>query len=236
METELKAHSELPPSSADKWFLCPAWRRLNAGLGGETSEAAEEGTRAHEWMANILLGQADLAECLEPEMADYLAGCIEWVQAQEGELHVETRVDFGETFGLVDLTGTADVIVDSPDELLVADLKYGRYLVEVTDNLQLMIYLVGAVHRFGQRPSYRLAILQPRAWHDQGTIRVTTVSNSQYLAFREQLGEAIARQYDPRSKPVPGDHCRRYCNALGSCPGAALKSLEAFRANPVEDL
>lgn len=40
-------HSDLPPSSADKWIRCFAWFRLNAGLVSKSNAAADQGTRAH---------------------------------------------------------------------------------------------------------------------------------------------------------------------------------------------
>jgi hypothetical protein len=235
-EPEEPAHSELPPSSADKWFHCHAWRRLTYGLEDTSSEAAKEGTLAHEWMAGALDGSRDLVELDNATMADHLFMCVEWINEQTfEEKFIEHRVDFGAPFDFVDLTGTADVILAHPKHLTVADLKYGRGLVEVEDNFQLKTYLVGAVHRFGRRDRYRLVILQPRAYHDNGPIRETWVSDEELQEFEVQLEAAIAANYDPKSKPTAGAHCRHFCKALGRCPAAATKSLDLFRQASLED-
>lgn len=47
-------HSELPPSSADKWLQCHAWRRLNAGLVSKSNAAADQGTLAHSHLEKSL--------------------------------------------------------------------------------------------------------------------------------------------------------------------------------------
>ena len=109
MTTEVagpEEHSELPPSSADKWFHCHAWRRQVAGIEDTSSAAADEGTLAHEWLAEHLLGRRDLAKLDNEEMYDHLISVAEWVNDQPGELHVEVKLDFGAAFGFVDLTGT----------------------------------------------------------------------------------------------------------------------------------
>jgi len=55
-----ESHSELPPSSSDKWINCHAWRRQVAGVEDVSSAAADEGTLAHDWLAEHLLGRRDL--------------------------------------------------------------------------------------------------------------------------------------------------------------------------------
>jgi hypothetical protein len=226
------AHSELPPSSSDKWFNCHAWRRLNAGIADTTSAAAEEGTLAHEWFAEHLLGNKDLVDCPDPEMSDHLMMCVDWVEQQEGERFVETRVNFGDPFGYVGLTGTADLIFVDAEDITVADLKYGRGVVEAVDNTQMICYLIGAVYKYGRRKSYRLAILQPRAWHKDGVIRTWSLSDKTLREWEDKVKVAIAGSYDSKSLAIAGDWCQHYCKALGRCKAAARKSLDLFRSEP----
>lgn len=238
MTTEVagpEEHSELPPSSADKWFHCHAWRRQVAGIEDTSSAAADEGTLAHEWLAEHLLSKRDIADLDNEEMADYLMSCIDWINEQPGERHVEQKVDFGAAFGFVDLTGTSDLIFVHEDHLTVGDLKYGRVVVEVENNLQLLTYLVGAVHRFGQRPRYRLVILQPRAKHDNGPIREFTLTNDEFMEFRAKLEKAIEGNYNRLSKHTVGDHCRKWCKGLATCPAAKKHSLSLLAAFPLDD-
>lgn len=236
MSTDLKSHSELPPSSADKWFYCHGWRRTTAEIVDIPSEYAQEGTLAHEWYAGELTGAMNLVDLDDKIMSDHLFMCTEWIREQAGELLVEEQVDYGATFGFVNLTGTVDNILVHPKHLTIADLKYGKnVIVEVENNLQLMCYLIGAIHKFGQRQTYRLVILQPRAYHPKGPIREWFVSNAEVMEFRLKLEEAIEGNFNPKSKPVVGEYCRHWCKALGRCPAAAEKSLELFRLLPDEE-
>lgn len=227
------SHSELPPSSADKWVHCYGWRRLNANLPNTSSPAAEEGIEAHRWLADELTGEVELINCPDEEMFDHLIGVIEWINQQPGERWVEHRVDYGKGIGFVDLTGTSDLILVSPEELVVADLKYGRGVVEAKDNFQLLCYLLGAIQEFGPRPSYRLCILQPRAWHEGGPYRSWTITPEVLEVFADQISRAIKGSYDPRAEATAGDWCQHYCKAFGSCKAAAAKSLDLFRSTPI---
>lgn len=241
-----RAHSELPPSSADKWIECHGWRktvRQHIQLYGvpEAGYAAEEGTRAHEKLERHLLTLPALKAPpgkpakewaaylgasrreLDPDDSEYdhLVECVEWIERQPGHLYSEARLDFGEGFGYVGLTGTVDVALVEPDRLTIADLKYGRMLVEVRDsngrlNPQLMTYLVAAINRFGKRDRYRLAILQPRAYHEDGPIRVVEVSPAELEVFLFDLERAIDANYNDGAHE-PGDHCRKFCTAMPTC-------------------
>jgi hypothetical protein len=210
-------------------MICHGWRRANAGLPDETSAAAEEGTFAHERFANHLLGAEDIAQTCTQEMYEALMPCVEWAGQQAGLSYVEHKVDFGDRFGYADLTGTSDLVFVSDEQIHIADLKYGRGVVEVRENTQLLIYLVGAVHMFGRRPHYSMSILQPRAWHCDGPIRTWTIDDATLAAFEERLEAAIAGSYDLKSPLVPGDHCQHYCKALGRCKAAKNYSLDLFR-------
>lgn len=233
-----RSHSELPPSSADKWFHCHAWLKMVRSLPRRppSSAAAEEGTRAHKYLEDHLRGERDLSCIPEPEMFDHLSSCAEWVEDQVesllGVLHVEEPLDFGAPFGYVDLTGTADVLIVSSETLLLGDLKYGVAPVEVEGNLQMLTYLVGAVHQHGPRPRYTLAVLQPRAAHPDGRIRTWELDHSRLEAFAVELDRAIAGNYLGGPAKV-GDHCRKYCPALGCCPAVAEQVVELYRATKV---
>ena len=223
-------HSELPPSSADKWMVCPAWRRLNAPLPrGKSSAAADEGTQAHALLENALAYKREEVQFnANPEMAKHIDNVMIWVKKQKGQVLAETQVDFGQAFGYVGLFGTSDIVIVHDNHITVADLKYGFGLVEVEDNPQLMLYLVGAVAKYGERKSYRLVILQPRGDHFKGPIREVKVTKIQLKQFKVKLEKAIADSYTNKP-PVVGAHCRKYCNALGVCPGVKEHALRLFK-------
>jgi hypothetical protein len=211
---------------------------MNRSIERKSSAAAEEGTQAHELLEDHLAGRKNLADQPNSEMVDHLWGCADWIQSQvekrDGVLHCEVRVDFGEKFGFVDLTGTSDIVIVSEDSILIADLKYGFGQVEVQNNTQLLTYLVGAVHLFGPRPNYEIAVLQPRGHHPDGPIRTCYVTPEELTEFEDSLNRAITLNYN-NGQLVVGDHCRHYCPALGVCPAVAKASIERFKMTPIDD-
>jgi hypothetical protein len=210
-------------------MLCPAWRRLTVPLPKTSSAAADEGTEAHALFESMILMKR--VDCKNMEMFDYVGSCVDWVADQPGIIHAEMELDYGEEFGYVNLFGTADLIVDHPDCLTVGDLKYGFGIVEAEANSQMMIYLVGAVAKFGPRSSYRLVILQPRANHFKGPIREVIVTPEELDAFKAKLQAAIADSYTNKP-PVVGAHCRKYCAALTICPGVKAHVIKLFKGDP----
>lgn len=228
-------HSDLPPSSSDKWLKCHAWRKTVAPLRGRDSgltPSAEEGTLAHSVLEALLTGYP-LPGNIPPEMFDYVSSVSEWMQSQSGELHVEVPVDFGDAFGFVGLTGTPDQILVEPDCLTIGDLKYGMQPVEVQGNSQLLCYLVGAVGKFGPRERYRIVIQQPRAYHPDGPIREAFVTPAELEVFSKELHRAIRGSFGNSPKHTVGQHCRHYCPALATCPAVREFSLNLLRDTPI---
>lgn len=227
-------HSELPPSSSDKWVICHGWLEANKPYRSrrETSAAAEEGTLAHSVLESLIQSHMASAPVSNPEILERMTALAETILAQDGVIHPETRVDYGDQFGFVNLFGTSDVVRITDDMLEIADLKYGRGVVEVEGNTQLMLYLSGAVRKFGARPMYRLTIYQPRAFHKDGYIRSVDVTPAQLEGFNILLEQAIIGNYATKPKYTPGDHCRNYCSAMGSCKAAAKHSIRLFLETP----
>ncbi len=171
------------------------------------------------------LGDEDEDEDLTP--------VLEWIADQPGQLYSETRIDFGQPYGFENLTGTGDLTWVEPHRLTIGDLKFGRGIVEVESNRQLMVYLAGAINRFGPRDEYRLVILQPRAWHEDGAIREYVVSHAEFLVFEFDLVEAIEANYG-NGKCHAGDHCRKFCPALGTCVEARRHARQRLTAEADE--
>ena len=55
----MSAHSEIGPSSADRWMNCPASVKRSRGLKSTTSEFAAEGSVAHQLVEEVSLGKID---------------------------------------------------------------------------------------------------------------------------------------------------------------------------------
>lgn len=234
MTTTPTSHSELPPSSSDKWLVCHGWRQINLTIAHKpSSEAAKEGTEAHEVLSEVILGKKKLEDIEDEELFDSVALIHQIITNAKSlgvEVHSEIRVDFGKKFGFVDLEGTSDLVLVSEDRIEVLDFKYGKQLVEVDDNPQLLIYLVGAVEKFGPRSSYRLTIVQPRADHFKGPVRSFDLTPDYLAEFERKLETAITKSYKTPKDFVPGAHCRNYCNALAVCPAVRELVVKAFKS------
>jgi len=232
-------------------MICHGWlrtvgeqREIYGAAVDKTSAAAEEGTRAHTRMAEHLSNLSNFvtsSEEVEPRLVqegddeyDDLIPLLEWLMDQEGELYLELNLDFGTSMGWTDLRGTVDIVFVTEDELRILDLKYGRgVVVEITDgggrpNPQLMIYLLAAIDKFGPRKTYRIGVMQPRAYHPDGPIREFEVPPYLVEVFRFELDEAIKANFSGGPQ-VAGPHCMKFCPALGTCRAAAARAKQIFK-------
>lgn len=240
-------HARLSCSAAHRWTACPGSPALEAQFPRSESVYAAEGTTAHALLETaLLLGEPQALKCLAlvpgatEEMAETLQPVIDWVLtrlAEGGELFLERKVDPGQALGRGDLWGTADILIFERDRqhLLVCDLKFGAgFAVEVEDNPQLRLYGLGAV-ALADYPVERvtLAVLQPRAPHADGPVRLVELTRAELDAFAAEIGAAAAQTDADDAPLVAGEHCR-FCRAAGGCSALADYSLaiarEAFRA------
>lgn len=189
------------------------------------------------------------------EMAETVQGYVDEVRQRAAgacEFHVEQTVDFSEDCGVEDQFGTADVIivrrvpltayVNGQEaeiyELDLIDLKTGYRYVEVQNNSQLMIYALGALHRFDLAydiRQVRLCIYQPA----HGGMREWVCSVEELRAFAVKLRDRAQMAEHARasfSKTVPQrawnevflnpnpneDECA-FCRAMPTCPAMRAK-------------
>lgn len=240
-------HARLSCSAAHRWTACPGAPRLEAQFPRQESIYAAEGTTAHALLETALLLSQPLDQCLTlvpgatEVMAEALQPVVDWIQSQMAdhpgaELYLERRVDPGSPLGRDDLWGTADILVFFREDrrLLVGDLKFGAGLaVEVEDNPQIRLYALGAL-ALADYPveAVTLAILQPRAPHADGPVRVATLTRAALDAFGETIRTAAALTDEDDAPLNAGEHCK-FCRAAGGCAALADYSLavarEAFR-------
>lgn len=226
------SHAFLPPSSADKWMTCFGWLKAQEGLKGTTSKYAEEGTAAHELLEMTLrLGLSPAEMTSNVDLALNIATVTDWLKKYrkshpKSDYHIERWLPWGKAIGHPELGGTGDLVVIDPSELVVGDYKHGVGIVEVMDNRQLMLYLVGLINLYGYRPKYRIIIFQPRARHEDGAVREYPVDHVEVRDFVLEAKRAVEENLKG-GKRVGGDHCRNYCLAAGNCKAYTLYSLEA---------
>lgn len=228
----MKHHSILPPSSADKWMTCYGWLKATEGLPNTSSKFAIEGVEAHSLLELTLrLGLAPSEMTEDMDLALNLSSVTEWLEGylkthKGSDYKIEHWVPWGRVFDQPGLGGTIDLAVIGPNELVVGDYKHGAgIVVEVVDNRQLMLYLIGMISKFGKRKSYRLVIFQPRARHEDGRVREWLVNEKDVFDFCKDVRYAIAQNFKGGER-VAGEHCY-FCQAAGSCKALTLYSLKA---------
>lgn len=224
------AHATLPPSGAESWGKCPGWVLMNAWFpqDGEDSEASKEGTEAHEMCAFILNGGVVTAE---NDMYEATMQYVEDISAvmHRGELRIEQPVSVHRIHKACWGTPDASLYDKERNTLFVWDFKYGYNPVDVFENAQLVCYTAGLMDHYGCRDTETtvvMRIVQPRAYHDDGTIREWTVLGSDLRAQINLLANAAERAMQG-GDCASGTHCR-YCNARHACPTALQAGVQLY--------
>lgn len=238
-----KAHATLSPSASERWMQCAGSIFMSRGFADEGSDAAAEGTTAHEMAERALLeevsceslvGQlsADTGLPFTAEMATHVQGYVDHCSAlAEDAVYsaVETRVsaeDYArDCWGTVDFAALLP-LDDGTYELDVTDLKYGRGVrVGAEDNTQLLIYAVGALSLLEVAydiSHVRVRIYQPRI-DNLPSHRYTVEEVWQFAAgplaaagakVWAILDAGIVRAEDL----VPSEDACRWCPAGAACP------------------
>ena len=250
-----RGHSELGPSSSERWLKCTPSAVLSAQFQDKPSVYAEEGTFLHELCELKLhryLGDMtkDVIERQYTEHKDsdfysdeaeevtdvYVNHCIEVIEAirlscADPYIAVEHRLDFSEYvpggFGTGDFLAIGDGVIE------VIDFKGGRGVrVNADHNSQLMLYGLGALLEFD--PLY-----------DIKTVRMTIVQpRLQNISSFEMDADELIRWADEYLRPrallaqkgegdfCAGEHCR-WCKARFTCRARSeyfIENITALRA------
>lgn len=231
------AHAPLSPSAAHRWLVCPASVKEAANTVSADTDASKEGTAAHEVMNLWLTTGAPpalgvkLSNGLEvtQSMLDTAKAAVDYVTGYiAGKQHVlmaEEKVQIASFYGLEAelLHGTADVIVLTPEELLLADLKAGYVEVQAEDNVQLILYATGVMEEMGwMYPKVRLAIIQPR----NGGVKEWVLTKEELLSRAEALKPKVVLAASDDAPYVPSEEGCRYCPAAGVCRALQQNAIE----------
>ena len=236
------SHARLAPSAAARWVNCPGSVIMCEAMPAEEDSAASaEGTLAHTVAANALRADATFAPS-DDEMFEAVGVYLEAVRAAAArdmdahEMHIEERVSAPHIHS--DNWGTPDAwsFNRAKMRLDVFDLKYGRGIVEVFENWQLLNYASAIVHELDIPTadtllSVNLHIVQPRAYHRDGPVRSWSLSGEALRGYTNRLGRAAsAALMDAQPPCVPGAWCDdTYCRARGQCEAllhSGYKSIE----------
>lgn len=234
---QVKQHAKYAASSAYRWLACPGSIKLSEGVPPqEESEAAKEGTKAHELMEFALLG--DIKNVVKfwddheypLEMREHVQYFVDYVRSQmkpDDELLVEQKIQLP-FLHKTEAFGTVDVSILSRSRLLlhVIDFKYGRKHVDHVDNPQMNYYALGLFRssNFSFR-DIKTTIFQPRA-SKREPVRTHEFKATALPRWEKKFLAGIKECESENPSFNPGDHCF-FCPAKIKCPYIYKKSLQA---------
>lgn len=241
-----RAHALLSASGAHRWLTCPPSALLEQQFPDTTSEAAAEGTLAHElaeamarnYVDTVSFGKRKLTAAVnklkksplwQDEMMGYADVYVDYIKTvalafpSTPYVALEKQVDL--TAYVPDGFGTADCIIVCGGVLQVVDFKYGKGVpVAAEENPQMMLYALGAYEIY--RLLYpiheiRMAIVQPRLdnlseWH---------CSLEELLEFGEYVRGRAALAIKGEGDYHPDQQTCRFCRARAQCRARAEENV-----------
>lgn len=241
-------HAILSASSSHQWLSCTPSIELEKGFENKTSEAAEEGTLAHE------LGELSLRLQLEEitkkkfnsefkkieanklytkDMPDYVEiytdTCMEKVAEAKATTPdaiaiVEQKLDFSEW--VPDGFGTGDFVIIADGTMEICDLKYGTGTpVSAIGNSQMRLYALGAITEFSflyDIENVKMTIIQPRL----DSISTDEMTVEDLIKWADEVVRPRAElAIKGEGELCVGDHCK-FCNAKPVCRAQEEHNME----------
>lgn len=246
MEHEKRDHALLSASGAHRWLICTPSAKLEEQFPDTMSEAAEEGTLAHELAElkvrnyfygpeftkrklNAAIKKLQKEELWQDEMMGYTDQYLDYIKVVamedriQGRAEIEKRVDFGRW--VPGGFGTADCLLLKGNQLHVFDFKYGKGVpVSAENNPQMMLYAMGArdmyslLYHFSE---FRLHIIQPRI----DNVSEWTCTEEELLKFGTYVQERAALAAEGAGEFCPGEKQCRFCRAKAVCRARAEENV-----------
>lgn len=247
MAAEERTHALLSASGAHRWMSCPPSALLEQGFPDTTSEAAREGTLAHElaemkvrnYFYTVDFGKRKMnsaikklkeQELWKEEMLGYTDDYLDYIKqtalalTSKPYVAIEKRVDF--STWVPEGFGTADCLMVSGDTLIVIDFKYGKGVpVSAEENPQMMLYALGAYDAYRLLYSIkkiRLAIVQPRL---PDGVTECELSLEKLLGFGEHVKNRAELAHKGAGEFTPSESACRFCRARAQCRARAEENV-----------
>jgi hypothetical protein len=127
-----------------------------------------------------------------------------------------------------DCWGTLDFgfYCDQTRTITVRDLKYGFGTVEVYENYQLFLYLLGLHIKYPQAEYFDIGVCQPRPFHRLGNNRSWSGHMSELTDMLRKTQAAIVEIYN-NPTTTAGDWCR-YCQINLRCDAFVQSTMNAI--------
>ncbi len=234
-------HAKLSASGAHRWMLCPGSVKAEEDIPEQSNPYSEEGTKAHGIAANklnsIYHGQATDDTYYGDELEKHTDGYVEYIENlklnitnkhnkySDTYVLIEKKVNFSNL--VPDGFGTADCVIYSCDELHIIDFKYGLTPVYAYDNMQLLLYAIGALNLYcSERNIYTaniekvtMHIVQPRI-NNYSTWELSIYELYAYYKYINHKALEALKDDAPR---IPSEEACRWCKARFTC--YALKNV-----------
>lgn len=235
-------HALLSASGSHRWLTCTASAKLEAQFPDTTSDAAREGTLAHELAEGkvrnkfypddftsrklgALRRKCQKNELWQDEMDGYTDDYADEIYRMAlgyetaPSVYVEKRVSF-ESW-VPGGFGTADCIMVTPDTIHVVDFKYGKGVpVDAFENPQMMLYALAAYDRYKILYPFvkaRMTIIQPRL----NSISDYECSLEDLLKFGDVAKAAAEEALPGEGTFNPEPEACRFCRAKAQCRARA---------------
>lgn len=257
--SERPLHSPLGASGAERWMHCPGSVQLLRDLKlPETDEPdyRKQGIAAHDLAARCLqksgvdawelIGEeAANGEKFTAEMAEAVQVYLDCVRpvmalaADDTQIMIEFPISapaiHSDFYGTVDLAVILRGDAFHDEQILdVTDYKHGEgIVVEVEDNPQAMYYAFGLLQVYTEVHRVRLRIVQPRAFHPDGPIRMWETTADAIRAWAKDILVPAMQRAELDLDLDPGPWCR-FCPAKLVCPMLTHLFGAAATCNPAE--
>lgn len=233
-----RAHALLSASGAHRWMVCTPSAKLEEGFPDTTSEAAREGTLAHE-LAELKArhyfytpdfgkkkyttraNKLKKEDLWKDEMERYTDEYLDYLKVTALNLNTAPYVAIEQKLNLGNWIpegfGTADCVMVYGNTVHVFDFKYGKGVqVDAEQNPQMMLYALGAYAAYKMLYPIEqicMTIVQPRIDH----VSEWTCTLEELLSFGEKVKEKAALAIEGKGEYHPDEKACRFCRAKAQC-------------------
>ena len=248
-----RMHSVLSPSGAFRWLACTPSAMLERQFPDQTSEAAGEGTLAHElaelklrnYFQTVDFGKTKFTKAVnklkkealwQDEMQGYTDEYLDYIKNTAlgfdtaPSVKIEQRVSLDAWVPHLPeeppASGVADCILIGGGILHIIDFKYGKGVpVSAEGNPQLSLYALGAYE------AYKILYPVERIELHIVQPRLDNFSHwgcdiKELLAFGEYVKGRAALAIKGEGDFLPGQNTCRFCRAKGRCRRRAEMNVE----------
>ncbi|MGM9969813.1 MAG: DUF2800 domain-containing protein [Anaeroplasma sp.] len=228
-------HARLSASAAKAWLSCSGYIAFQDHFNNpsaEESEYAKEGTMAHELAEKKLnhiffngpsvkrtKDNADMLYYVE-QYVDYVVELHSDLVRKYGPSNVDIRIEQKLDFSNIvpEGFGTGDVVILTPDELHIVDLKYGQgVIVSANDNAQLKLYGLGAINQYDELYDIKKVVLHIAQVRVDYGFSSFEIDRNELEKWSTEVKDAADKIFSGAVSYQPGEEQCRWCEGRPMC-------------------